>query len=213
MKPFFSVIVPMHNSAEFMRKGLDSVRRQTFDDYELIIICDKCEDNTAEIAREYSDIVLEVDYGKAGLARNDGLDIAAGEWILFMDDDDWFLHEYVFEILHNRLDGRTCDILAFGFLCDWKTGKGLEVVPYLHTNGRSIWVAPWTKAWRREFIGNHRFPAWKHSDDLGFAEIMFPRIRRREILDAPMYFYNYMRPGSTQDRLRTGELTYDDMRE
>ena len=50
--PFFSVIVPMHNSAAFMRRGLDSIREQTFTDYELIIVCDACEDNTADIARE-----------------------------------------------------------------------------------------------------------------------------------------------------------------
>ena len=53
--PFFSVIVPEHNSAEFMRKGLDSIRDQSFTDYELIVVCDACSDNTAEIAREYTD--------------------------------------------------------------------------------------------------------------------------------------------------------------
>lgn len=212
-KPFFSVIVPLHNSAEFMRRGLDSVRGQTFDGYELILVCDRCTDDTVEIAREYSDTVLEVDFGKAGLSRNAGLDIATGKWILFLDDDDWFLHDYVFELLHNNLEGKTCDVLAFGFLCDWQTGKGLEVVPFLHSSGESIWVAPWTKAWRRDFIGDHRFPAWKHSDDLGFAQEMYPLIKEWEFLNAPMYYYNYMRPGSTQDKIRLGEFTKDNMKE
>lgn len=44
--PFFSVIVPEHNSEKFMRKGLDSIKQQTFKDYELIIVCDACTDNT-----------------------------------------------------------------------------------------------------------------------------------------------------------------------
>ena len=212
-KPFFSVIVPEHNSAEFMRKGLESIRTQTFEDYELIIVCDRCTDNTADIACEYGDLVLTVDYGKAGLSRNAGLDAANGEWVLFMDDDDWFVHPYVFEILHNVLKGKEdCDVLAFGFLCDWQEGKGLEVMPFTHFSGKSIWVAPWTKAWRRDFIGDHRFPAWKHSDDLGFAEEMYPLIKNWEFLNVPMYYYNYMRPGSTQDKLRTGEFTKEDMR-
>ena len=60
-KPFFSVIVPEHNSAEFMRKGLESIKAQSFTDYELIVVCDACEDNTAEIAREYTDKVFEIE--------------------------------------------------------------------------------------------------------------------------------------------------------
>ena len=211
-KPFFSVIVPEHNSSEFMRKGLDSIRAQTFTDYELIIICDRCSDNTAEIAREYSDTVLEVDFGKCSLTRNAGLDIARGKWILFMDDDDHFLHPYVFELLHNRLKANECEVLAFGFACDWKDGHGLRLEPFHHPRG-SIWVAPWSKAWRRDFIGEHRFPPWKHSDDLGFAELMYPLIDKLDCTNDAYYFYNYMRAGSIQDKLRTGELSKDDMRE
>ena len=85
-KPFFSVIVPEHNSAEYMRKGLESIRSQAFADYELIIICDKCNTKAEmEIAYEYADVLIETNYGKAGLARNAGLNVARGEWILFMD--------------------------------------------------------------------------------------------------------------------------------
>ena len=57
-KPFFSVIVPAHNSAAWIRKGLDSIRAQVWDNYELIVVCDACTDNTAEIAREYTDKVI-----------------------------------------------------------------------------------------------------------------------------------------------------------
>ena len=50
MQPFFSVIIPAYNSAEWIRKGLDSIKNQTFTSYEIIIICDDCHDNTADIA-------------------------------------------------------------------------------------------------------------------------------------------------------------------
>ena len=89
--PYFSVIVPAHNAEDRMRKGLDTIRGQTFRDFELIIVCDDCQDMTAEIAREYTDKVIEVDFGRTGLARNAGLDNAAGEWVLWADDDDWYL--------------------------------------------------------------------------------------------------------------------------
>ena len=95
-KPFFSVIIPMHNCAEFMRKGLEQIRLQTFSDFELIMVCDACTDNTVEIAKAYirpgtGDKVLEVNYGRAGMSRNAALDVAEGEWILFADDEDWYL--------------------------------------------------------------------------------------------------------------------------
>ena len=93
-KPFFSVIVPAYNAAGFIRKGLDSIRAQSFTDYELIVVCDKCLDNTAEIAREYTDKVVEIDHDVDGRGHNVGLRMAAGRWVLWMDHDDWWLHEY-----------------------------------------------------------------------------------------------------------------------
>jgi len=201
--PFFSVILPAHNSAGFIRKQLDSIRSQTFKDYELIVICDNCSDNTAEIAREYTDIVPEVGFGKAGLARNAGLDIAKGDWILFSDDDDWWLHDYAFETIHDWIADSDCDIMAYGFY--WKRGERSVLTNFLQPSG-ALWVAPWTKAWRRSFIGEHRFPDWLHSDDLGFAQEMFPLIEKWGCIPAPMYYYNYMHKGSTQWKLKTGEL-------
>ena len=209
--PRFSVIVTEHNSAPFMRKMLDSIRKQTFTDYELIIVCDRCSDNTSEIAREYSDTVLEVDFGRCGLARNAALDIAKGEWIIFSDDDDWWIHEFAFEILAGMAGKQHEDVLAFGFLSrDFVGQDGLncfynspiDVLPFYR-----LWVAPWNKIIRREFIGDHRFPDWEHSDDLGFAQEVLPLAEDRiAFLDMPLYYYNYMRPGSIQDRLARGDL-------
>ena len=65
-KPFFSVIVPAHNAAGRIRKLLDSIKMQTFDDYQIIVVCDDCQDDTADIAREYTDTVLEVGWHSCG---------------------------------------------------------------------------------------------------------------------------------------------------
>lgn len=209
-KPFFSIILPAHNAAGYFRAMLDSIREQTFTNYELIVICDDCEDNSAEIAKEYTDIVRSVSFGKAGLSRNVGLDLARGEWVLFADDDDWFLHQYVFENVADTLkaNGSEIDLMAFGFI--WKQGDRNVITPALQ--GENIWIAPWTKAWRRSFIGEHRFPAWKHSDDLGFAEEMYPLINKFGTSDQAIYYYNYMHEGSIQWRLKTGDLKQSDMR-
>ena len=195
--PFFSVIVPEHNSAEFMEKGLRSIKDQTFTDYELIVICDACTDNTAEIARKYTDKVIEINAQRCGLARNAGLDMARGEWVLFMDDDDWFLHEYVFQMLADAVQWIDQDILAFSFIFK---GKG-----YAKNAPGHLWPAIWNKAWRRSFIGDTRFPDWKHSDDAGFAQATHGRARIA-YWDMPMYYYNYMREGSLSHRIQQGEF-------
>lgn len=194
--PFFSVIVPEHNSASFMRTGLDSIKKQTFRDYELLIICDSCTDNTAEIAREYTNKVFEINAKSCGVARNIGLENATGKWILFMDDDDYFLHEYVFEMLAEKLLTIKEDILAFSFIFK---GQG-----YAKCNR---WDAVWNKVWRADFInkGGYRFPSLDHADDAPFSAETLPKAKIY-FWDMPMYYYNYMRVGSLTWREQQGEF-------
>ena len=194
--PCFSVIVPEHNSAAFMRKGLDTIKEQTFTDYELIIICDSCSDNTAEIAREYSDKVYEIDEHCCGAARNLGLEKATGEWILFMDDDDWWLHEYAFEMLAEKLKTARAHVVCFSFI--FKT-RGYAKC--------GLWDAIWNKAWRNSFIksGNYRFPLVDHADDKGFSAATLPNATIN-YWDMPLYYYNFMREGSLTWREKQGEF-------
>lgn len=184
----FSLIIPAHNAAEYIRKGLESVRAQHFTDYELIVVCDACEDDTAEIAREYTDHVIEVDFHDPGLTRSAGLDAATGDWVLFQDDDDWWLHEFAFNHIDDLLSD-DIDLLCFGFI--WK-GRGYAA-PVRPNN--SYWPAVWSKAWRRSFIGETRFPDVYPDDWLFHCEMMAKHPRARHF-NMPLYYYNYWRPGS-----------------
>ena len=197
--PFFSVILPAHNSAQFIRKTLDSIKMQDWWDYELIVIADNCTDNTAEIAREYTDKVYEEHFGRCGLSRNKGLDVATGEWVLWTDDDDWWLHEFAFTTIANATQDLKPyqNLLAYGFV--WK-GMGLA-----YNMPNHLYPAIWNKAWKRSFIGDDRFPNVEHSDDAGWAQKMHPKANV-EFLFTPLYYYNYMRPGSTQDKIAKGEI-------
>ena len=187
-KPFFSVIVPAYNSAEYILKGLNSIRRQSFRNYELIVVCDNCTDNTSQIALDYADKTLIRHNGHDGLSRNDGLDVAEGEWILFMDDDDWWLHEFAFQQLALMAGAHKEDILLFSFI--WK-GRG-----YTRQDPGKECVAVWTKCWRREFIGNTRFPDDEWNCDGKFHGKMWAKGPTCYYWDMPMYYYNFMRPGS-----------------
>ena len=199
-KPFFSVIVPEHNSAEFMRTGLNSIKSQIFKDYELIIVCDACTDNTAEIAREYTDKVFEINAGSCGTARNKGMDEASGQWLLFMDDDDWWRSEFAFQIIADHVGKEDEDILAFGFFWAGNGGDKYNTPDHLYT-------AIWNKAWRKSFIDQHgfRFPDWKHSDDDGFSRLTHP-VAKIAYLHSSLYYYNFMRAGSLTWQINHGLL-------
>lgn len=183
----FSIIIPAHNSAKYIRKALNSVKAQTCDDYELIVVCDDCTDNTAEIARRYTDKVYEVPFHNEGKARNYGLDHAEGDWIMWIDDDDWWLHEYVLEEINKRLTDNI-DALCFSFVF-----KGRGCVKPQNTAGH--WIAVWTKCWRRSFIGGTRFEE-EFPSDVTFHRRMMAKSPRLKDVDMLMYYYNYMRPYS-----------------
>lgn len=190
-KPFFSIIVPAHNSENYLDRCLQSVIDQTFTDYELIVVCDACTDRTATVARKFADRVIETNHGMDGLARNTGIDFSRGEWLMFLDDDDWWIHEYVLEDVHNVVSceyGAMLDMVVFDFI--WK-GRGYVSNP---VNGMNI--AVWSKAFRRSFIGETRFPAIPFTSDKDFMEEIVKKKPLCLAMNKLMYYYNYMRKGS-----------------
>lgn len=104
-KPFFSVIIPAYNAGKFIRDTLDSVRRQTFNDYEIILVNDGSIDNTLEVAKAYfSELpnlrhkIVEQPNRGIGAARNAGIKAAEGELVAFLDADDLWHQEKLLRI-------------------------------------------------------------------------------------------------------------------
>lgn len=189
----FSIIIPVHNAEDRIEKSLKIIASQTFKDYELICVCDSCKDNSAEICRKYGAKVIEVEFHNDGLSRSAGLDAAKGEWVLFLDDDDWWLHELVLESIDRKISlvgDENIDILCFSFY--W---NGIGYKEPMGNNG-NIFPNVWSKCWKRSFIGNTRFPEVHSISDLKFSEAMFIKGPKVCIWDNLIYFYNYMRPGS-----------------
>lgn len=196
----FSIIIPAHNAADHIFRALDSVKGQTFTDYELIVVCDSCYDFTEDIAKGCGAITVRTDYHRDGLARNAGLDIARGEYVLFMDDDDWWLHEFVLEEINGELIKSNCDILCFGFV--W---KGVGVTSPEMRRG-IVYPNVWGKAWRREAIGDTRFSDEWSVSDLGFTQRMLEKTQNVQLWNMPLYYYNYMREGSITERAKSGKV-------
>lgn len=110
--PFFTIIIPTFNSAATLRIALDSVVRQTFSNFEILIIDGVSADETLSIARSYNDsrirIFSEKDKGIYD-AMNKGLQLAEGEWLYFLGSDDWLMHDDVLERVQENL--QYCDFL------------------------------------------------------------------------------------------------------
>lgn len=87
--PKFSIIIPVYNAEKYIRKCLDSIKNQTFKDYEVIIVNDGSTDNSLNILKEYNYKVINQKNSGPSIARNKAIKEAKGEYILFVDSDDY----------------------------------------------------------------------------------------------------------------------------
>lgn len=195
-KPFFSVIVPCYNSENFIRLCIDSIIIQSFSDWELILIDDGSTDNTPAVCNSYS-CVENIHFFRqknAGVsaARNFALDRCSGEWIMFIDSDDWF-EPTALEKIKELIDKDNPDVLGFNHYYNslstqWKkehihpssiirTNKCIKwfkldcLFPYLDKKRNNVDVgsirAVWGKAFRSSLIKLNNI---KFEENLKIAE-------------------------------------------
>lgn len=119
MKPLITVVIPTYNHAHFIGRALQSVIDQTHTNWEAIVINNHSEDNTDEVVRNFADpriTMLKIhNNGVIAASRNMGVRVAKGEWIAFLDSDDWwypkkletvikYLHDYDIDVAYHDLD-------------------------------------------------------------------------------------------------------------
>lgn len=126
---FFSIIIPTYNRAHHLPKAIDSVLEQTFTDWELIIVDDGSTDNTKEIVESYDDIRIRYIYqenAERSAARNNGINHSKGEWICFLDSDDYYLsnHLEVFSSFITSTNVQSAFLISGGY--DEKEGRLLK---------------------------------------------------------------------------------------
>ena len=106
-----SIIVPVYNAATFLPRCLDSILQQTYTDFELLLIDDGSTDSSGEICDKYCMLdkrckTVHQKNGGTAVARNTGLELAVGEYIAFIDNDDW-IHPQYLEYLYNAINSGT----------------------------------------------------------------------------------------------------------
>ena len=166
----FSIIIPNYNKEEYVEETLNSIFNQTYKTFEVIVIDDASSDNSLEIIKKFDCIILNTNRARAGGARNKGLDHATGDYIIFLDSDDYFTDNTVLERLNNLINGE--DIIFLNYTRD-KYGEIITVkedkedISYKIENTKNL-GAP-TKCFKKEILEGIRFPEAKRYEDINFA--------------------------------------------
>ena len=188
-----SIITPVYNVEEFLPTCLDSILSQNFEDYELIMINDGSTDTSYEImldyAKRYPKIIrnLSVDNGGQGRARNFALDIATGDYVGFVDSDDWITPD-LFNELYEAASSQNADIAV----CDYyrvEDGQNIYEKSRLQNRPLACAGAVWNKIFRRSLIGDIRFPEGRWYEDFSFSAKLLMRSEKTVYVEEPLYCY------------------------
>lgn len=191
-----SIIIPCHNLENYIYKCLQSILNQiTKYNYQIICICDDCTDKTYHIINEVLDgknfVNIKANVHSCGTSRNIGLEYADGNYIWFVDGDDWILDNNAIELSLNTLYfNNNIDILKFGFDSQGYNYNCNEMV--------------WQYIYKREIIGDIKFRSMQPSEDYVFNSQIFNKNPYIIGIDKKLYFYNFPREGSVMWKSTNG---------
>lgn len=144
MSPRFSVVIPVYKVEKYLRQCLDSVLAQSYTDFEIVVVDDGSPDNCPAICDAYAAAdsrvtVIHKENGGLSDARNAGLLAATGEYVIFMDSDDYYLSTDLFTEIDAKIAETACDAVFFQYRKYIEKSKTLKEspVPYPETMGMS----------------------------------------------------------------------------
>ena len=205
----FSVITPEFNSYELMGRFFDSLEKQTYKDFEIVIVDDHSTDGSYEQLKEYSlksplNIKLfqtEKNSGP-GQARNTGLDNASGEWITFVDSDDWVALDFL-ERINDVIEHEEVNCVIYDYY-NWLNGKTcIARSMYINKGGRKT-ISDCMVACRNHTFGKFyklsecssvRFPAVRRCEDVAYVTQAIASCDNAYYYNEPLYYYR-QRPTS-----------------
>ena len=189
-----SIIVPVYKVEEYLGECVDSLLSQTIDDYEIILVDDGSPDNSGKIADEYAAAnpdmirVLHIDNGGQGRARNFALDIAKGDFVGFVDSDDWVTHD-MYEKMYTRAAETGADVVVCDFMERLADVRESMLPASLQDNWLGSAGSSCNKIFRRSLVGALRFPVGLWYEDFYFSAVMLLRSKHTEFIAEPLYIY------------------------
>ncbi len=213
-KTILSIIIPVYNAEDYLDRCLESVFEQSFPSYEVILVDDGSTDSSPLICDRYSATdsrfrTIHKENGGVSSARNAGINLAKGEYLVFVDSDDLLLPDCLERMMEGVVDE---DIILGGYTAfingvpskevlplKTRSYHGEEMVCFFEDNIRrncEMLDAPWSKMYRRKAVGDLRFcEDLSYAEDKLFVFSFMAKCRSAHTCDVPVYGY-HIRPGS-----------------
>ena len=206
----FSIIIPNYNKGKYINECLDSIINQNFDKrkYEIIVVDDGSNDESLDIISKYPVKLLKTSRKGAGGARNKALNIAIGEYIIFIDSDDYLYDENVISELNKIINNQ--DII---FLTMVKNDFGKETVMVEEKNSlnekieKTKLLGCTTKCFKRKLIKDIRFTENIAYEDICFTLECLCRCQSYDYLETPFYMYRKVKNSNTTQEVSGKVMT------
>lgn len=211
--PLVSVIIPIYNVEKWLPECVDSVLNQTYKNLEIILVDDGSPDSCPAICDEYAarDTRIKVIHkpnGGLSDARNAGIDVMTGDYVVFLDSDDyWLSSQFISEVVMNNISNKNpdCilirDVFVYGDGTTKVSGRQLDhnmvesfdraqMIEFLNSIG-TLWVSSCCKILKSSIIIDNRlrFEKGLLSEDIDFMFQTYPYVRSFSYFDKPVYAY------------------------
>lgn len=225
----FSIIVPVFNVENYLKECINSLLNQTFDDYEIILVDDGSTDKSGILCDDYAEKfdkikVFHKKNGGLSEARNYGIDNAKGEYLIFVDSDDWIdinslyefnsvIKERNIDVIETRLIEAYEDRLKY---CDSKLEEYVKtkkvnkksIVKWILEKSQNTWPAQ-KRIYSSEFIHkyNLRFLKDRLHEDLDWTSNVIYLAERYDVCTYPWYYHRMKRNGSITNSVKAKNIT------
>ena len=216
----YSVITPNYNSFHLMDKYFNSFEMQNYNDFEIIVIDDCSTDNSYIRLLEYAEksnlniTVKQTNKNSGpGNARNVGIDVSCGEWIVFVDNDDW-VEEKFFEKLNDIVLCQDVNCVIFNYFikkdssCKYEESMFVGDEGHISLSNCLKWVRNPVagKAYRSSLLKKNRiyFPDFRRCEDIAFVPCAIEACRSVYYIKTPLYYY-YQRSNSLSNNRKLDE--------
>ncbi len=189
-----SVIIPVYNAEKYLRECVDSVLNQTENDLEIILVNDGSPDNSGAIIAEYAArcpekiTAITVENGGQGRARNCGIDIARGEFLSFIDSDD-YIEPDMYALMLAAAEENDADVVVCDMEKRFDDGRREYVHAALQNAPLASAGSSSNKIFRRSAVGAIRFPTGLWYEDFAFSAKLLMLSRKTVFVDKPLYVY------------------------
>ena len=211
MSEKISIIIPIYNVEQYLEKCIESVIHQTYNNLEIILVDDGSSDKSGEICNQYAMIdkrirVIHKDNGGISSARNEGLKVATGEYICFMDSDD-YLELDMYETLYELIKENDADISMVSFFeevpnmpakCKNSMKKHIyedDVILQELLINKNLQNVVWNKMFAKKLFEGIVFPEGIIYEDIGTTFYIFEKANKLVYLEVPKY-HHIIRNGS-----------------